>query len=533
MGEGELALLADALPAQRVAAGEIGPCPARASDAASTRPAGSSTCTTVRSRADGRRAASSPPVPDTATATWAARSAAAVLMLSNRMPRATTSSTPPASTEATATTTAAARADLRRTPRWRRNGSSMTATLTAVRVPGAAPAFRDSSAPGQQPAPPWRAIRARSSSSRRASARATTERRPNSPAGFQQAGIPVERHDFLELLPPGWGRTLKQTYARQLATVPATWGWLLNAAGGPRGTRSAAWLSERAVRERLLAVVGPGTRAVVSTYPLASQALGRLRTAGWLPMPAYAVMTDPSVHPLCVAPGIDLHLAPNEDATARITHGFGLAAATNAPIVDPAFRTGDVEDARSRLGLPRTERLVLIVAGSWGVGDIAATVRDVAAATDAIPVVVCGRNNRLRDQLARTGRVIALGWVDDMPSLLRAADVVVHNAGGLSSLEAMATGVPVISYRCLPGHGVANAEVLARIGLSPWPRTPLELAATIGAALSGGLAGPQQSAFAGLRTAREASGLIVGAPFSDFLGRDRESVRVDHAVPLA
>jgi UDP:flavonoid glycosyltransferase YjiC (YdhE family) len=37
-----------------------------------------------------------------------------------------------------------------------------------------------------------------------------------------------------------------------------------------------------------------------------------------------------------------------------------------------------------------------------------------------------------------------------MPSLLRAAEVVVHNAGALSCLEALASGVPVISYRCLP-----------------------------------------------------------------------------------
>jgi UDP:flavonoid glycosyltransferase YjiC (YdhE family) len=69
-----------------------------------------------------------------------------------------------------------------------------------------------------------------------------------------------------------------------------------------------------------------------------------------------------------------------------------------------------------------------------------------------------------------------------MPSLLRAADVVVHNAGGLSSLEALASGIPLVSYRCLPGHGVANAAAMERLGLSAWPRTPGELSSVLAAA---------------------------------------------------
>ena len=63
---------------------------------------------------------------------------------------------------------------------------------------------------------------------------------------------------------------------------------------------------------------------MVSTYPLATQALGRLRLAGLLRAPAVAVMTDPSVHPLCVARGIDLHLAQNDEATSLIRDGFGV-----------------------------------------------------------------------------------------------------------------------------------------------------------------------------------------------------------------
>lgn len=327
------------------------------------------------------------------------------------------------------------------------------------------------------------------------------------------SGFNVQRHDFLDMLPAGWGDALRGTYARQLRYAPASWGWLLRAAGGPRSSAGAAALASGVTGTRMLAAIGPEPAAVVSTYPLASQVLGRLRRTGLLATPTVAFMTDPSVHPLCVAPGVDLHIAPGTWAVEAIRGLHRVRAAVAGPVVNPAFQPSrglsDAYDARHRLGLPLVERLAVVVAGSWGVGDIEHTARDIAAAGSAIPVVVCGRNEALRRRLAQCREVIALGWVDDMPCLLRAADAVVHNAGGLSSLEAMASGVAVISYRCLPGHGQANAAVLRAAGLSPWPQSPAELAAALGDVFDGDLRLRQNLAYARLAAGPDAAGLII------------------------
>jgi UDP-N-acetylglucosamine:LPS N-acetylglucosamine transferase len=71
-----------------------------------------------------------------------------------------------------------------------------------------------------------------------------------------------------------------------------------------------------------------------------------------------------------------------------------------------------------------------------------------------------------------------------MPALLRACQVVVQNAGGLSSLEALHSGVPIVTYRSLPGHGRDNAEALERAGWVPWLRTPDHLADGLRTALA-------------------------------------------------
>jgi UDP-N-acetylglucosamine:LPS N-acetylglucosamine transferase len=51
----------------------------------------------------------------------------------------------------------------------------------------------------------------------------------------------------------------------------------------------------------------------------------------------------------------------------------------------------------------------------------------------------------------------------------------VQNAGGLTTSEALASGLPVLTYRCLPGHGRANAQVLDADGTVPWVRRQEDL----------------------------------------------------------
>ncbi|MGH3430497.1 MAG: hypothetical protein ACRDQZ_23510, partial [Mycobacteriales bacterium] len=84
-------------------------------------------------------------------------------------------------------------------------------------------------------------------------------------------------------------------------------------------------------------------------------------------------------------------------------------------------------------------------------------------------------------RLQQAGYPHIFGWIADMPRLMRACDVVVQNAGGLTTSEALACGLPVLTYRCLPGHGRANARVLDEEGLVPWIRSPEGLPAALAA----------------------------------------------------
>src|SRR5205807_5116202 len=121
----------------------------------------------------------------------------------------------------------------------------------------------------------------------------------------------------------------------------------------------------------------------------------------------------------------------------------------------------------------------LVVSGSWGVGAIEATFDAIADSGRFTPVVVCGNNPKLRRRLAAKGRGIVLGWTDDMPGLMAAADALVQNAGGLTCMEAFAAGLPVVSFRPIAGHGRQNALEMDRAGVAALTPSVAELAPTL------------------------------------------------------
>jgi hypothetical protein len=172
-----------------------------------------------------------------------------------------------------------------------------------------------------------------------------------------------------------------------------------------------------------------------------------------------------------VAPGIDLHCAAHEVTRAQAEALGAGDIRVVGRLVSPLYRPATPEEkrrARQRLGLPVSGRYALLVAGSWGVGELVATAAEVAASGAAVPVVVCGNNTEMYRAARDQGVGHVYGWVEDMLAMLQAVDVLVENAGGLSALEAMACGVPVATYRAIPGHGTQNAEAMVQAGVTYW-----------------------------------------------------------------
>lgn len=303
-------------------------------------------------------------------------------------------------------------------------------------------------------------------------------------------GYAVEVIDLLDVLPGMVGRGLRSGYSAMLRWAPWLYEaiyrmWFSPGAGRGGPVSPLTILAERRIRRW---VTDNQPVAAVSTFHLCSTVLGGLRRKGVLRVPVASTVVDMSVHRLWIDPDVDLHLCIHPRASVQAKQRGAARACAPGPVVRPCFTdpVWDRRSARASLGLAEEERVVLLVAGSWGTGDIEHTLEVVSRSGQLTAMVVCGSDLRLQRRLSRQSRgnrpVRVMGWVEDMARLMAAADVVLENAGGLTSMEALAMGVPVVSFHPIPGHGRANVAAMAASGLLAWASRPEELVPTLLAA---------------------------------------------------
>lgn len=231
---------------------------------------------------------------------------------------------------------------------------------------------------------------------------------------------------------------------------------------------------------------------VVSTYPGATEVLGRMRRRGELTAPLVSAITDLAALRFWAHPSCDLYLVIHPESAEEIREVAG-ADARIAPVrglTAPEFEHPlDAAATREALGLPPDVPVVAVSGGGWGVGDLLGAVRaGLQAAPDVHVVALCGRNARARGQLsdayAGEPRVLVLGFTDRMSEILAATDVLVHSTAGLTVFEALIRGARVISYGWGVGHIRVNNRAYTRWGLADVVSEPGELTAAIGRALA-------------------------------------------------
>lgn len=285
-------------------------------------------------------------------------------------------------------------------------------------------------------------------------------------------GCEVHWLDALDVMGRGVGPAFRGIYVTNVQTTPWLYEFFYAALLRARWFADAskrfvgAWCGRRL--DKHLRRLRPDL--IISTYPLGSAGLDWLRKHRKLDIPVGAWVSDFAPHPFWIYDGLDAHYVTHARAVEAAHRCVPGAPATVAgvPVVH-AFSPGDRTAARDGLGLPEDAFIALVSCGSLGFGDVTDAVAELLAASPRVlPVVACGRNEELRARVAELGgdRVRTLGWTDRMPELTVAADVVVTNAGGATSLEALACGRAVLMYRPIAAHGKANAALMADAGLA-------------------------------------------------------------------
>jgi len=299
---------------------------------------------------------------------------------------------------------------------------------------------------------------------------------------FRARDAHVEHVDLLEHTAAPFRRLYRQAYFDLVRNVPDLVEWL-----GRRMDRRPSELrtTQQLLRARLVRLLSYEVPRIIDrsrpdvlvhTHFLGAEIVsGRLKRHRALPQ--VEVITDFFAHSFWLQPGIARYFVATEEVRVHL-----LAAGVDAHRVrvsgipiDPRFAAlPDAAAARARLGIDPSRELLLVLAGGLDGDDLRNLLEQLRGFRWPLQVmVVCGRS---RESTALARAIVAeapgpttfdvRGYVDDVATLMAAADLAVTKPGGLTSSEALAAGLPLMLIRPYPLQEEANANVLLEHGVA-------------------------------------------------------------------
>ena len=135
----------------------------------------------------------------------------------------------------------------------------------------------------------------------------------------------------------------------------------------------------------------------------------------------------------------------------------------------------------------------MLVGGGEGMGPLYKTARAInSRKLKCQLVIIAGRNKLLKDKLEQSRwnqPTHVYGFVNDMPRLMAAADVLISKAGPSTICEACIAGLPMILYDAIPGQETGNVDYVVANKAGIFAPSPKEVADAAQAWLSEGAIG--------------------------------------------
>jgi 1,2-diacylglycerol 3-beta-galactosyltransferase len=270
---------------------------------------------------------------------------------------------------------------------------------------------------------------------------------------------------------------LGPAYSAALRFAPPLYGALYHATNGRRRFRSVIRFCEPLYRQRLRDLfLEYKPDVIVSVHPLLNHAALRARADAGITVPVVTVVTDLGrVHEGWLTPEVDAIVVPAREVYQRAREK-GIPEERLRLLghpVHPKFEdvTESKLELRKTLALPLDKTIALLMAGGEGGGKLLPTT--LALAKSKLPlhlVVVTGRNAALRSRLEELAPSLPtpmtiLGYSHEVPSLMRAADLLVTKAGPGTLAEASIAEVPVVVYDFVPGQERGNLDYVRTNGI--------------------------------------------------------------------
>ena len=185
-----------------------------------------------------------------------------------------------------------------------------------------------------------------------------------------------------------------------------------------------------------------GIDCVVSVHVFGAAMMTVLRDRKKFAIPSFFVATDYTCSPVVNLLSVDRLFIPVGTRDIFIKAGVedSVLEETGIPVSKAFYASFDKDEEKRRLGIDPEKKLIVLSAGSMG----CSVIRKLAimiykACNDVSVAVICGSNRTMYKQISgyrKRRALIPVSYTREMDRWMKASDVVVTKAGGITITEA-------------------------------------------------------------------------------------------------
>jgi processive 1,2-diacylglycerol beta-glucosyltransferase len=235
------------------------------------------------------------------------------------------------------------------------------------------------------------------------------------------------------------------------------------------GTQVGRFLARKFLRR----VAAEKPDIIICTHFQPGDLISVLKRKGKISCPVGVVVTDYYMHSFWEVRDVDFFVVSSEEMKSILVEkGYApamvhvLGVPVRPDFITPVDRAAILKKLDCMEGTP----IVMTIASGWRKSGADVTVQALMQTGIEMQILaVAGRNKtseeKLRSLTPPPGISLKVfGFVDHVHEMMRVSDVLVAKPGGVTVVEALAVGLPMIATNPVPGQEMGNCHYLERVG---------------------------------------------------------------------
>ncbi len=296
----------------------------------------------------------------------------------------------------------------------------------------------------------------------------------------------VTCEDALDSTPFYFRRLYPAIYFYSVKYAPRLWGWFYENLDRPAISHLVApWRTLHNLymgRKLLRRIMIDQPDIIICTHFFSAELFATAKRQGKIRSKIMIVITDFFPHAVWVNEGTDFYWGMSEETRQNlIRRGVPKEKIMAGGIpVDSSFQpSGRKTEILKKWGFSSERFTILLTSGSFGLGPQLEILKALDTFSSRIQCfAVCGNNQSLKISLEQESFSFPLkifGFIDFMPDLMEASDLMIAKSGGSTTTESFAKGIPMVVLEPIPGQEMRNAQLLKDRDASYFMKQPFQI----------------------------------------------------------